>query len=185
MTANPFTLLAGCRSGQANGFSRRVHARVLSKRRVASGRNVFPYSPFAISPFRHFAIRDLPVSPFATTKEKRKRNADRRVQPTSASRDAARTSGCARLSAFHHGSYRQAFGPWAQLQAWLPGTRQDVRSCTVAPTGERRPRVLTRALPAPACPSPLGIPSRQASSIERDSLSLYRKKGPMSMKKRR
>jgi hypothetical protein len=46
-----------------------------------------------------------------TTKEKRKRNADRRVQPTSASRDAARTSGCARLSAFHYGSYRQGFRP--------------------------------------------------------------------------
>ena len=45
------------------------------------------------------------------TKEKRKRNADRRVQPTSASRDAARTSGCARLSAFHYGSYRQGFRP--------------------------------------------------------------------------
>jgi hypothetical protein len=46
-----------------------------------------------------------------TTKEKRKRNADRRMCPTSASRDAARTSGCARLSAFHYGSYRQGFRP--------------------------------------------------------------------------
>jgi hypothetical protein len=57
--------------------------------------------------------------------EKRKRNADRRVQPTSASRDAARAlvsfpspacggglgRGHARLSAFHHGSYRQGFRP--------------------------------------------------------------------------
>ena len=43
--------------------------------------------------------------------EKRKRNADRRVQPTSASRDAARTGGCARLSAFHYGSYHQGFRP--------------------------------------------------------------------------
>ncbi len=52
----------------------------------------------------------------------------------------------------------RAFGPWAQLQARLPGTRQDVRSCTVAPTGEQRPRALTRALPAPACPSPGNAP---------------------------
>ena len=52
----------------------------------------------------------------------------------------------------------RAFGPWAQLQARLPGTWQDVRSGTVAPTGERRPRVLTRALPAPACPSPGNAP---------------------------
>ena len=52
----------------------------------------------------------------------------------------------------------RAFGPWAQLQARLPGTRQDVRSGKLAPTGERRPRVLTRALPAPACPSPGNAP---------------------------
>ena len=32
----------------------------------------------------------------------------------------------------------RAFGPWAQLQARLPGTRQDVRSGTVAQPGERR-----------------------------------------------
>ena len=43
--------------------------------------------------------------------ERRKRNADRRVCPISASHDAARTGGCARLSAFHHGSYRQGFRP--------------------------------------------------------------------------
>jgi len=52
----------------------------------------------------------------------------------------------------------RAFGPWAQLQARLPGTWQDVRSCTVAPTGEQRSRALTRALPAPACPSPGNAP---------------------------
>ncbi len=45
-----------------------------------------------------------------------------------------------------------------QLQARLPGTRQDVRSGTLAPTGERRPRAVTRALPAPACPSPGNAP---------------------------
>ena len=52
----------------------------------------------------------------------------------------------------------RAFGPWAQLQARLPGTWQDVRSGKLAPTGEQRPRVLTRALPAPACPSPGNAP---------------------------
>jgi hypothetical protein len=52
----------------------------------------------------------------------------------------------------------RAFGPWAQLQARLPGTWQDVRSCTVAPTGEQRSCALTRALPAPACPSPGNAP---------------------------
>ncbi len=45
-----------------------------------------------------------------------------------------------------------------QLQARLPGTRQDVRSDTVAPTGERRPRAVTRSLAAPACPSPGNAP---------------------------
>ncbi len=45
-----------------------------------------------------------------------------------------------------------------QLQARLPGTRQDVRSGTLAPTGERRPRALTRSLAAPACPSPGNAP---------------------------
>jgi hypothetical protein len=52
----------------------------------------------------------------------------------------------------------RALAPWAQLQARLPGTWQDVRSGTVAPTGEQRPRALTRALPAPACPSPGNAP---------------------------
>ncbi len=99
--------------------------------------------------------------PYEATKrkKKRKRNADRRVQPTSASCDAARVQR-------HALAYRRsttaltvrAFGPWAQLQARLPGTRQDVRSGMVAPTGERRSRALTRALPAPACPSPGNAP---------------------------
>jgi len=47
-----------------------------------------------------------------TTKEKRKRNADRRVHPTSAPYGrGARPAGRARLSAFHYGSYRQGFRP--------------------------------------------------------------------------
>ena len=52
----------------------------------------------------------------------------------------------------------RAFGPWAQLQARLPGTWQDASSCKRTPTGEHGLRVLTRALPAPACPSPGNAP---------------------------
>ena len=99
--------------------------------------------------------------PYEVTKrkKKRKRNADRRVQPTSASRDAARVQRDA--LAYRRSTTAltvRAFGPWAQLQARLPGTRQDVRSGKLAPTGEQRSYVLTRALPAPACPSPGNAP---------------------------
>ncbi len=45
-----------------------------------------------------------------------------------------------------------AFAPRAQLQAMLPGTWQDARSCKPAPY------VLIRALSAPACPSPGNAP---------------------------
>jgi hypothetical protein len=51
--------------------------------------------------------------------------------------------------------------PGCQLQAMFPGTWQDVRSGTVQPTGAERPRALSRALPAPACPSPgMHLPDR-------------------------
>jgi hypothetical protein len=63
-------------------------------------------------------------------------------------------NGARRLSAFHRGSRQGAFASFAQLQARLPGTRQDARSCKPAPTGGRRSCVSKRALPAPACPSP-------------------------------
>src|SRR5581483_1961586 len=39
--------------------------------------------------------------------------------------------------------------PKAQRQAMLSGTVRSVRSCTAAPTGERRPCASSRALPAP------------------------------------
>ena len=55
---------------------------------------------------------------------------------------------------------RQRANANAQLQARLPGTRQDARSGKLAPTGERRPRAVPRALPAPACPSPGNAPPR-------------------------
>jgi hypothetical protein len=107
-----------------------------------------------------------------TTKQKRKRNADRRVsQPprlTGAARALVSFTSPACGGRLGRGTlaYRRsttaltvrAFGPWAQLQARLPGTWQDVRSGTVAPTGEQRSCALTRALPAPACPSPGNAP---------------------------
>jgi hypothetical protein len=107
-----------------------------------------------------------------TTKEKRKRNADRRVSQPPRLTGAARVhrrqvyASLRTQNLLHALAYRRsttaltvrAFGPWAQLQARLPGTWQGVRSCTVAPTGEQRSRALTRALPAPACPSPGNAP---------------------------
>ena len=76
-------------------------------------------------------------------KEKRKRNADRRVHQPPRLTGAARalvsfpspacggglgggTLACRRSTT---ALTVRAFGPWAQLQARLPGTRQDVRSC--------------------------------------------------------
>jgi hypothetical protein len=104
--------------------------------------------------------------------EKRKRNADRRVSQPPRLTGAARVhrrqvyASLRTQNPLHALAYRRstavlavrAFGPWAQLQARLPGTWQDVRSGTVAPTGEQRSRALTRALPAPACPSPGNAP---------------------------
>jgi hypothetical protein len=95
----------------------------------------------------------------------REKEAERRQAHVSILRTfrcGARTSGCARLSAFHHGSHQGAFAPFAQLQARFPGTWQDARSCMAAPTGGRRPCALTRALPAPACPSPGKAPPAPA-----------------------
>ena len=58
------------------------------------------------------AALDCFASLAMTTKEKRKRNADRRVQPTSAPyARGARATARARLSAFHYSSYRQGFRP--------------------------------------------------------------------------
>jgi hypothetical protein len=93
-----------------------------------------------------------------TTKQKRKRNADRRVsQPPHLTMRRAPAGALAYRRSTTALTVR-AFGPWAQLQARLPGTWQDVRSGTVAPTGEQRSCALTRALPAPACPSPGNAP---------------------------
>ena len=78
----------------------------------------------------------LPTLRNGMTKEKRKRNADRRVQPTSASRDAARAlvsfpspacggglgRGHARLSAFHRGSCCSERTPQLSSRYALPGT---------------------------------------------------------------
>jgi hypothetical protein len=105
-------------------------------------------------------------------RKKRKRNADRRVSQPPRLTGAARVhrrhvyASLRTQNPLHALAYRRsttalavwAFGPWAQLQARLPGTWQDVRSGTVAPTGEQRSCALTRALPAPACPSPGNAP---------------------------
>jgi hypothetical protein len=104
---------------------------------------------------------------------KRKRNADKRMGPSSApflfslpplageGWEGARRASCgrARLSAFHHGSCRRAFARWAQLQARLPGTWQEriVLPSSPQPGGDRL-RAAKRALPAPACPSPGNAP---------------------------
>jgi hypothetical protein len=53
----------------------------------------------------------LPTLRSAMTKGKKEAERRQTCISTSASRDAARTGGCARLSAFHHGSYRQGFRP--------------------------------------------------------------------------
>ena len=65
----------------------------------------------------------------------------------------------ARLSAFHHGSYPSGLSALGRSsRPGFHGTWQDVRSGKPAPTGEQRSYVLTRALPAPACPSPGNAP---------------------------
>ena len=96
-------------------------------------------------------------------KEKRKRNADRRVSSTSAPRErGARPTGRAAYRRSTTALTVGALAPSAQLQARLPGTRQDASSCKPTPTGERRRCAVTRALPAPACPSPGNAPPRPA-----------------------
>jgi hypothetical protein len=82
----------------------------------------------------------------------------------------------------------RAFGPWAQLQARLPGTWQDVRSGTVAPTGEQRSCALTRALPAPACPSPgnappgpVVVPASMMPEAARERSVSFRPRAPHSL----
>jgi len=62
---------------------------------------------------------------------------------------------------------RQRTNADAQLQARLPGTRQDTRSGKLAPTGERRPRAVPRALSAPANGE---IKPRSSSSRTRTSI---------------
>ena len=105
---------------------------------------------------------DWIASPSARNDDKRKKEAERRQ---TCDRQPPRLTGAARVQrdalAYRRSTAAltvRAFGPWAQLQARLPGTWQDVRSCTVAPTGEQRSCALTRALPAPACPSPGNAP---------------------------
>ena len=92
----------------------------MSKGQIASGEWRVEETLFA---FRYSLIRHSRSPCLAIRYDKGKKEAERRqtCQPTSASRDAARTlslspppwggAGHARLSAFHHGSYRQGFRP--------------------------------------------------------------------------
>jgi hypothetical protein len=117
------------------------------------------------------AALDCFASLAMTTKEKREAERRQTCLVTSASCDAARTRSlfppplAGRLGGGTLACRRSTavlaigtFAPKAQLQARLPGTRQDVRSGTAAPTGVQRPCALPRALPAPACPSPGNAP---------------------------
>ena len=77
----------------------------------------------------------------------------------------------------------------AQLQARFPGTRRDVRPCTGAPTGRRRPRVLPRALSAPACPSPgkappgpVVVPANMMPEAARERIVSVRTRAPHSLR---
>ncbi len=128
----------------------------------------------------------------ATTTKEKGSGTPTNVCPTSASRDAARTlslsppplagedwEGARSPVGVPPRLLRQRANADAQLQARLPGTRQDARSCKLAPTGEQRPcasscmirksgnrfseKIMhhySRALPAPACPSPGNAPPR-------------------------
>jgi len=120
-------------------------------------------------PLRASLRRAHPAAP--RQRKRGKRNADRRVVLPSASANKftrfaqtgllraaraceARSPVGVPLTALTGGAFARS----AQLQARLPGTRQDVRSETLHPTGGERPRAAKRALPAPACPSPVAAP---------------------------
>ena len=81
----------------------------------------------------------------------------------------------------------RAFGPWAQLQARLPGTWQDVRSGTLAPTGERRPRALDTGVARArlsqsrdAPPGPVIVPVSVMPAARMRSVS-FRPRAPHSL----
>jgi hypothetical protein len=58
---------------------------------------------------------------------------------------------------------RRALAHWARLQARLPGTWQERAILEkLHPIGGEGPRAVTRALPAPACPSPVAAPHAPA-----------------------
>ena len=90
---------------------------------------------------------------FARNDHQEKREAERRqtcVQPPHLARGTRRSGAlaCRRSTA----ALPRDFRPRAQLQAMFPGTWQDVRSCTVQPTGAERPRALRGRYPRPPVP---------------------------------
>ena len=148
-----------------------------------------------------WSLPNFPIrySSFATKKEAERRQTC--VANLRAFTGAARTSGCARLSAFHHGSYRQGFRPLgaAPGQASWDAAGRSIRygrsnrgaktlrsyaGVTRARLSQSRERTSrtgrsagqhdARSCPGAECivpragtalAPPLGIPSRQASSV--------------------
>ena len=72
---------------------------------------------------------------------KRRRNADRRLYPSSAPAGAApRPAGRVHLSAFHRGSRQREYSSrWLSFRPGFLGRGRSARSGTPAPTGGRRP----------------------------------------------
>ncbi len=75
--------------------------------------------------------------------------------------------GGARLSAFHRGSRWAVATSQLSSRPGFLGLGRSARSCKPAPTGGRRPCAVTRALAAPACPSPVKAPHTPAVVPER------------------
>jgi hypothetical protein len=117
-----------------------------------------PSSP--VPDFAEPGIGPVSLASSGYKRQRRERNADKRVILPSASTDAARVQrdalACRRSAA---ALAVGAFARWAQLQARLPGTWREriVLSSSPQPGGERL-SAAKRALPAPACPSPGNAP---------------------------
>ena len=120
---------------------------------------------------------------------KRKRNAGKRVRPTSAPRDAARAErsalACRRsTTALAVG----ALAPWAQLQARLPGTQRDVRFGKLAQPGAKTSRFdtgvtrarLSQSRDAP--PGPVVMPASMMPEAARKQSVSLRARAPHSLR---
>jgi hypothetical protein len=124
------------------------------------------------------------------TKKKRKRNADRRMCPSSALARGARSADALACRRSTTALAVGAFARRAQLQARLPGTWQEriVLSSSPQPGGERL-RAAKRALPAPACPSPgkappasAVVPKSMMPEAARERTVSFRARAPHSLR---